>query len=335
MRGGRLRFLPPEYFTRSELDVGGVTRTYWMPVPDDDDADEARAPDRGPHDREPPPLLIALHGLNSSGSRLAWWSGLDTRGPRAGFCCVFPDGLQTVWDDHGCGRLDGADDPAFIARLIEHLAQIGAADPHRVVITGVSSGATFAERLLRSGAVDAKGMALVTGTARVAGREACAVAPPGADVLLIAGTEDPMLPFEGGPSRGALARATQKTVAQVLIDPSGHDSVAPLALVADWVAANRCDPEPVVTGLAPSDEGFAIDRLHWARSSVDRPAVTLYRISGGGHGWPNARQYLPARMLGRIPQGWDATGVVLEFARESVGRDAPTTLMPAEPVPAG
>ena len=201
-RRGRLRFLPPEYFERASFDVDGIGRTYWT-APDTASPGfgGSSAPGQGCGDRTgpPPPLLIALHGLNSSGSRLAWWSGLDRRGPAAGFHCVFPDGLKTVWDDHGCGRRDFADDPAFISRLIDHLGRTGAADPDRVFVTGVSSGATFAERLVRSGAIDVSGMALVVGTARVASCRTTPIAAGGVDVLLIAGTGDPMLPWEGAP----------------------------------------------------------------------------------------------------------------------------------------
>jgi polyhydroxybutyrate depolymerase len=306
-RRGRPRFVPPKYLDRQSLEVDGVVRTYWVP-PDPPVASVASALS------DPPPLLIALHGLNSSGSRLAWWSGLDNRGPLAGFRCVFPDALQMVWDDHGCGRVDGADDLAFIAALIDHLAQTGQADSRHVVLTGVSSGATFAERLVRTGAVDADGIALVTGTARVASREHTPLAAGSTDVLLIAGTGDPMQPYEGGAARGPLGRAAVKDVEEVLLDGSGHDSVAPEQLMADWVAANGCRTPPLVQSLAPTAENFPVVRLAWAPAAPGAASVELYRIDGGGHGWPNARQYLPARLLGRIPQGFDATGIVLRFA---------------------
>jgi polyhydroxybutyrate depolymerase len=328
LKGGRLRFLPPEYFDRLMIDVDGIRRTYWIPSEPPAGAPGSIGPTPpaasgdgvGAGSGEPPPLLIALHGYNSSGSRLAWWSGLDKRGPPAGFRCVFPDALKTIWDDHGCGRRDGADDPAFIARLIDHLGQTGAADPNRVVLTGVSSGATFAERLVRTGAISVKGMALVVGTARVASRDVTPIAGPATDVLLVAGTGDPILPYEGGAARGPVARLAMKGVDQMLLDPSGHESVAPETLMADWVAANVCAMTPSVEALPPTDENFAVDRLRWASAAGGDPAVTLYRIAGGGHGWPSARQYLPARMLGRIPQGFDATGIVLEFARAVVSR---------------
>jgi polyhydroxybutyrate depolymerase len=316
-RRGRLRLLPPKYLDRLELEVAGITRTYWLPP--GAVADPSRPASAGPaasrDGRPPPPLLLALHGLNSSGSRLAWWSGLGERGPRSGFHCVFPDALGTVWDDHGCGRVDGADDARFIAELIEHAAQTGAADPDRVVVTGVSSGATFAERLVRSGAVAARGLVLVCGTARIASAQTTAISAGGVDVALIAGTGDPILPYAGGPSRGPVGRLAIKQVAATLRDPSGHESVAPESLAAEWVAANGCRTPPELFTLPPTAEGFPVARMVWPPGEPGGPAVTLYRITGGGHGWPSGKQYLPASFLGRIPQGFDATGIALELAR--------------------
>src|SRR5271167_56163 len=99
---------PPTYAERQTLDVKGVTRTYWVaPQPPDGTPAAAHG--------APPPLLLGFHGLGSSGSRMAWWTGLAQRGPLAGFLCAFPDALDQIWDDHGCGRRDGADDAAFVA----------------------------------------------------------------------------------------------------------------------------------------------------------------------------------------------------------------------------
>lgn len=296
--------------------MNGISRTYWLP-PDELTAD-AHAGDRV--DREPPPLLLALHGFNSSGSRLAQWSGLHLRTRAAGFYCVFPDALNTIWDDHGCGRRDGADDPAFIARLIEHVAETGAADPSRLVVIGISSGATFAERLVRTGAISPHGMALVVGTARVASTTSTPLAGPACDLLLIAGTGDPISPYEGGAARGPVGRVPIKAVRKSLLDSSGHESVAVEALIAEWVKARGCVAAPSVEVLAPTAENLAVNRLRWAPGAAGDPAVTLYRIEGGGHGWPSGRQYLPVRMLGRIPQGFDATGIVLDFARAAIDR---------------
>jgi Bacterial regulatory proteins, luxR family/Tetratricopeptide repeat len=81
---------------------------------------------------------------------------------------------------------------------------------------------------------------------------------------------------------------------------------------------------PTFTGLAtraPAQvrlPGAAGDpptvRLTWSApgGAHFRPPVVLYRIEGGGHGWPGGPQYLPARVTGRVPRHLDATKILLD-----------------------
>jgi polyhydroxybutyrate depolymerase len=201
----RRRVRPPAYEDRKAIDIHGVRHTYWVAPPI---ADPSGVGDRGPL-----PLLVGLHGLGSSGSRLTRWTGLDVRGPGAGFLCVFPDALGTIWDDHGCGRRDRADDPAFIAALMARLVRTGAADPERVVLTGVSSGAMFVERLARTDVAQAAGIALVTGTARPASQARSRILSLRTAVLLIVGTAD--LDFAGDATARSGAGRAQVASAEI------------------------------------------------------------------------------------------------------------------------
>ncbi len=64
-----------------------------------------------------------------------------------------------------------------------------------------------------------------------------------------------------------------------------------------------------------------MERLTWPGPDgpATVPAATLYRIVGGGHTWPGGVQYLPARIVGPVATGLDATGIMLDFVRGSVG----------------
>jgi polyhydroxybutyrate depolymerase len=83
-------------------------------------------------------------------------------------------------------------------------------------------------------------------------------------------------------------------------------------VVADWAAVNGITASPVIEELptAPGD-------LPVTRKSLTRPGchpVTLFRIDGGGHGWPGGPQFLPARVIGPIAKHLDATGLLLDMA---------------------
>lgn len=305
---------PPTYKDRVTIDVDGRPRTYWHPPVD---------PDR-PEPDGPRPLLLALHGLGSTGSRLAWWSGLGSVAPEYGFLGVFPDSVHGTWDDHGCGRTDGLDDEKFIVKLVETLVESGAADPDRVFITGVSTGATLGERLVRTGLVRVRGAALVCGTARVASCMDTPIAQAPVPMMIFAGTRDPMVPYTGGDPGGIMGIRALERVAEVLTEPSGHESIAPERLCAEWAEANGCRSLPSIEAIQMDPSDPPVRRLIWTPDTPEGAPLIYYRIDGGGHGWPGGKQYLPPKLIGVIPQSLKATQIVLDFASEQLGLEPAT-----------
>lgn len=282
--------------------VAGVQRSYWM------------APQPAPS----APLIVVLHGSGISGAQMAGWTGLAVRGPAAGFATVFPEGVREIWDDTGQGRADGLDDAAFITGLIELMVSARLVRPEAVFLVGLSNGAFFAERLARQGKVAALGVVLVAGTAREAARNAGPHADRPTAVLSFGGTSDPLVPYAGGSPHGLLAWIARRRARRVLTGREGRGVVGPEVLAAEWAAVNGCGPEPTIDHLPGRPGDVTVDRLGW--SAPGRPPVVLYRIEGGGHGWPGGPQYMPAAVVGRIAQRLDATGILLSFATEQLDR---------------
>lgn len=295
------------------IDIDGIERTYW--IPDD-------------QPRSPAPLLIAFHGLGMTGRRLALSTGLAQRGPAAGFATVFPDALGRVWDDHGTVRRDGGDDIAFVRTLITRLRNMGAAGDRHVFLVGLSNGAAFAERIARTGALEVSGVALIAGTAREASRGPIPQPSQSAPVVAILGTGDASFPFKGGRSRSKFRRQAGLRVRLALSDTSGHEVVGARTLMDDWASVNGVAGEPAVEELGATRGDPPVTRLTWATPTTGSapaaaalgPQVVLYRINGGGHGWPGAKRSLTARAFGRIPKHFDATGTILEFGQRIVER---------------
>jgi polyhydroxybutyrate depolymerase len=73
----------------------------------------------------------------------------------------------------------------------------------------------------------------------------------------------------------------------------------------------RITGEPTVTRLPGADGDPPVVWLTW--SAPDCPPVVLYQIEGGGHGWPGGPQYLPARVIGRVPRHLDASEILLDM----------------------
>lgn len=263
------------------LRVGGLERSYLLHLP---------AP--LPAGR-PLPLVLVFHGGGGRARGIAEHTGFSRLADREGFAVVYPAGIRGRWND---GRgLAGAphDDVAFIRALIDTLSRAARIDPARVYATGISNGAMFAHRL----ACDLPGV--LAAIAPVAGALPAAIAPRCAaamplSVLAIQGTEDRLVPYEGGgvaAVRGAVLSARES---------AGH-----------WARRAGCG--------ALSEGGRRTDQVQDGTALVHRAwpgcgpqAVELYEIRGGGHTWPGGPRVTAPR-LGRTTRELDATRAIWDF----------------------
>jgi len=288
---------------RGEIDVAGVRRSYWL----------ARAP-RWPG-QPAPPLLIALHGSGMGGQDLAWFTGLAERGPAAGITVVFPDGWQQAW--HPVRPPDAEpklDDARFLFELTTHLEGLGAASSWPVFLTGLSSGARYAEHVARHGLLPVAGLFLVAGTALECSRRLSPEPQLRVAMTLVAGTGDRTAPYDGGPltRRGLSGRLLRRRAARHGELPGEDIVVGAEALMINWAGANGISTAPAIRELEVPPGALPVTQKTWTKPGA-RP-VTLYRVEGGGHGWPGGPQYLPARAIGPIGRHPDATALLLDMA---------------------
>jgi polyhydroxybutyrate depolymerase len=305
---------------RGEIEVAGVRRSYWL----------ARAP-RRPGQQMAPPLLIALHGSGMDGRAMASFTGLAKRAPAAGITTVFPNGWNDAW--HTARAPAGEpelDDARFLAELTGHVEGLGAARSWPVFLAGISQGARYAEHVARHGLLPVTGLFLVAGTALEFSRDLEPVPQLRASVTLIAGTGDRTAPYQGGQlTRRGLSGLVLKRRAVRSGELPGEDIVAGAEdVVADWAAANGITAGPAIEELPTTTPGdLLVTRKTWTRPGC-RP-VTLYRIDGGGHGWPGGPQFLPARVIGPIAKHLDATGLLLDMARREIASAAGLPALPS------
>ena len=295
-----------------------MRRTYWL----------ARAVQR-PGQRAAAPLLIVLHGSGMDGRSMARFTGLATRGPAAGITTVFPDGWKGVW--HAARppvREPHLDDARFLAELSNDLEMQGAARSWPVMLAGLSNGAWFAEHVARHALLPVAGLFLVAGTALEFSRRLAPVPLLRTTMVMIMGTGDRAVPYEGGPlsRRGMSGRLLKRRAARHGELP-GEDVVAGAeAVAADWAAGNGITSGPAIEELSAHPGDLPVTRNTWSAPGC-RSAV-LYRIDGGGHGWPGGPQFLPARVIGPIARHLDATGILLDMAERQGGAGGGHTLGP-------
>lgn len=276
------------------IDMGGVTRTYTAVLPE----------------QRPVPLVVVLHGNTQQGADMAARTSWPDVARRQRFAVVFPDGLNRAWADRRTkkeriGRMppEGTDDIAFLSALIERLVREGVTDPKRIYVTGLSNGGamTMSMVCVRADIFAAAAAVIINLTDGLASSCRPARAVP---LLLMNGTEDPLVPYKGG-----------KGTSWFAVD--GFWSTA--KTVKFWRARNGCGPgDASSTDLPDRDpaDGSTVTLIS-SRCPPGRD-VLLYRINGGGHRFPgrhpDARMpRLVDRFLGTQNHDIDGAEVIWEF----------------------
>lgn len=244
------------------IDIDGVKRSYTVQLPT----------------KRLVPLVVVLHGKTQRGADMMTRTAWPQVAKREGFAVVFPDGLNHAWADARTkagpalrGPPAGTDDVAFIAKLVEKLVANGTADPRRVYVTGISNGGAMAMTLVCARADLFAAGASVSMNLTDEAAVTCHPSRP-LPMLLMNGTADPLVPYEGG--RGSSYYAAD-----------GFWSTD--ETLAFWRKLNGCETDN-------SDMTDLPDRAPADQSTVTRISsrcpeghdVVLYRINQGGHRMP-------------------------------------------------
>lgn len=244
------------------------------------------------------PLLIVLHGglagpmtvrrrarvtLASKGWVVAWPSAIDD----------WNDGRV----DHEGRPHDTADDIGFLRKMVDELSARGMVDPDRVFVAGPSIGGVMALRLL----CDAPD--LIAGVA-----VAIASFPQGTDckpgpsrpVLYLHGTDDSIMPPEGGRIGGWNPLVRDRGFVRSVDETLQHIA-----------ARNACDgyDEAELPDRVSEDDSTTVLRTY--RGCTD--PVVHYVVEGGGHTWPGAAPSRLGRWVGSTNQDFSATRAVEAF----------------------
>ncbi|HTM11659.1 MAG TPA: alpha/beta fold hydrolase [Bryobacteraceae bacterium] len=250
------------------------------------------------------PLLVALHGANSSGQKLRRFTGyeFESLADRHGFVVVYPDSFAGSWNDcrvasYNTARRQGIDDVGFVKAVIANLqARYGGQRP--VYVLGYSTGGLMVYRLAVEAPETFTAAAAISANLPVDGNSDCAPARTPVSIAIVNGTADQINPFDGGNPHsvwtmnlGAVQSAEQS--ARYFAALAGH--------------ANK----PRVERLP--------DRSHHASTWAERSTwscgkanIELLAIHGGGHtiSQPFVRQ---PRILGPTSTDIDAPAEVWRF----------------------
>ena len=251
------------------------------------------------------PLLLVLHGGGGTNRGMIWLTQerFNELADRDGFFVVYPQGIDKSWNDGRPDKISGAhrkniDDVGFFEALIEHLTTQHPIDSERVFVTGISNGGLMSFRLGCSLPDKIRAIAPVTAQIPAAIEPLCR-SESAVSLAVFNGTEDPLVPYDGGQ-----ISVLWKKRGEVL---STNETIR------IWRKKNRCTSPAMTTALPDiAADGTRVTQIEYSRCNDDSKVV-LYRIEGGGHTWPDGRQYLPKRRIGRTSRDINGCDAIWEF----------------------
>ena len=217
------------------------------------------------------PLVIALHGGKSSGSRLVETSRLNEISDQENFVVVYPDALNENWVDGRSVVSHGTDDVDFINTLITSLASNHSVDTSRVYVIGISNGSFMAQRLACELPHKISAISVIAGALPIELESVCQPDRP-MPVIMFSGTDDNTVPWDGG----------------TMLRGEGGEVLSPFDTAKWWASNNKCsqpDMIPVTSNENIESDKTSIEKYTFS-SCDDLSTVVFYKIIGGGHTWP-------------------------------------------------
>jgi polyhydroxybutyrate depolymerase len=249
-----------------------------------------------------PDLVMLFHGGTQSMRKIfraraggtQEWTHLTNDN---GFLLLVPNGVnldtgdtegdKQNWNDcrvavNGDHSASSADDVGFVNDLISWMLAHYQINESRVYATGASNGGMMSLRL-----VTELGDKLAAAAVFIANQPVesdCIQAHTPVPLLMMSGTKDPLMRWDGGQIRG-----------------KGPVMMSAPATLDYWLGVNHADKDQVVTELLPdvdtSDDSMIIKNIYPAKSGGQ--PLWFYQVLGGGHTLPSKKHRVPfvARVL--------------------------------------
>ncbi len=267
------------YAGYTKIEVDGDTRYYRLHVPSD----------LGTHSSVP--LLLALHQFSDTARGMEKLTRFNELADAEKFIVVYPQGKWRMWKTDPLPN----DDTRFLEVLIDDLLSKYPINPHKIFATGASAGGMMIQAFACYSELFA-GIAPVMGSMT---RNYAEERKPKKNipVLIMHGTADPVVPYDGGETNAGPGRR-------------------PVFLSAEentewWAKQYGCGSETVMLQLpdTKTDDSFSTEVINY---NCD-PPVFLYKIVGGGHTWAGTKNFYPKFIVGPTAPEPNASRVIWDF----------------------
>lgn len=271
-----------------EFSFGGLSRSALVHLPPTEDGESPMA------------VVLVFHGGGGTAEGIERISHFDSVADQNNFVAVYPQGYRKSWaDGRGTTPAERAEvnNVGFVGALLDKLEQQHKVDKQRIFATGLSNGAFFSQRLGCDLSDRIAAIAPVAGTQGSNFAPSCQPAYP-VSLLEIHGTDDPLVPYQGGVMHGR----------------GGKSSILSAEDVAsNWAAIDGCSTSPTTNHVPDQvDDGTHLVIRVYPNCAANT-AVELYEVDGGGHTWPGGEQYFSAAIIGKSTGQFDASEAIWEF----------------------
>jgi polyhydroxybutyrate depolymerase len=299
---------------QEEVEVNDHTRTFVVHLP------------QGYDSQQHYPLVILLHGLDQDAAEMARLTHFNEFADRDSIIAVYPNALRGRWNlgageprpyrrgpyrgprIYGPGypppgprpepgeRREGAprsQDIQFLNRMLDKLATHYSVDTRRIYATGLGEGGFMA---LRMGCSMADRVAAIAVVGAAMPRMLNCVPSRPVPALLMNGTDDPIVPYDGGRYKDGLLHLL-----------SAEDSAK------EWARLNHCSAKPSESKLPSLKEGGKDTRVYIFDDCQENAQVALYSVKGGGHTWPGGEQYMTEKEVGKTSNALNANETIWSF----------------------
>ena len=277
--------------SKASMEVAGVTRSYRTYLP--------KGLPKGA------PLVLVMHGSGEGPQaiRVGTGYGFERLADQHGFAVVYPKSFGFDWNDCssiGDTAVDGvrADDAGFLAALVEKLVGEIGVDPNRVFATGVSNGGSMALRLALEHPKRYRAVAAALANVPAPQNFQCQPVAQTPSVMILNGTEDPLVPFNGG------------EINLLGLFYKGGQVISSTASAQYFVDRNAIAGKPQIN-LTQTAQGTRVEHARW-QAADGRTEVELVTLHGAGHGLPQPWARRP-RLLGPSPMEPNGPALIWAF----------------------
>jgi polyhydroxybutyrate depolymerase len=301
--------------SREEVYVNEHARTYSVHLP------------AGYDSKQRYPVGIVLHGFDQDGAEIARITHFNELADADGIIAVYPNAVAGRWNlgvgegrpyyrqgpyrrpgvwgpgypppgqrrepgERGDGRPRNMD-MQFFHRMLDKVASHYSVDTQRIYATGLGEGGFMA---LRMGCNMSGRIAAVAVVGAAMPKMLNCDPPRAVSVLLMNGTDDPIVHYNGGQYKDGLLHLH-----------SAEDSAK------EWARVDRCSGKPAESKLPSLQEGGRETKVFLYNDCEEGAQVALYEIKGGGHTWPGGEQYLSEKEVGRTSKALNANETIWGF----------------------